>query len=352
VPLPLHFLSPDWLGCAALLLVAGALAAWWAAWRRARDLTRLAGPTGANAPAARRAGLKTALVVAALAALAVGLAGPLYGHKDVQLAARGADVVLAVDVSPSMGATDAKPSRLRLAVHRAGELLDALPGHRVALVVFAGGADTLVPLTLDHDAVRMGLEALAPGMVPKGGTSLEAGITTATEALRDGGGGGAVVLYSDGEATAGDLDRAVRAAVRASTPVFALGVGGTAGAPVPVHDATGALTGYKRDRDGRVVSSRLERGPLKQLASATGGTYHDADPGGEGTQAVAASLRILAPQAAALAHIARPEDRYQWPLAAAVLLAVAELLLPGLPGRRAAARRQAARKQVARRQVA
>jgi len=336
MPGPLTFLSPSWLGGAALLLVAGVIAARWAARRRARDLARLAGPAGASPPAARRAGLKTSLVAMALAALALGLAGPLYGHKDVQIAARGADVVLAVDVSPSMGATDSKPSRLRLAVHRAGELLHALPGHRVALVAFAGGADTLVPLTLDHDAVRMGLEALAPGMVPKGGSSLEAGLTTAAEAIRDGGGGGAVVLFSDGEATAGELDRAIRAATKADTPVFALGVGGTAGAPVPVHDATGALTGYKRDKDGRVVTSRLDRGALRSLAHSTGGTYHDANLGGRGTDAVAASLRALAPQAGALAHIARPEDRYQWPLTAALALVVAELLLPGLPRRKAA----------------
>jgi Ca-activated chloride channel family protein len=332
----LNFLSPPWLGAAGLLLLAGALAARWAARRRARDLVRLSGPGGAPAAASRRAAAKTVLTAAALAALALGLAGPLYGHRDVQLAARGADVVLAVDVSPSMGATDAKPSRLRLAVHRAGELLDALPGHRVALVAFAGGADTLVPLTLDHDAVRMGLEALAPGMVPKGGSSLEAGLTAAAEAIRDGGGGGAVVLFSDGEATAGDLDRAVRAARKAGTPVFALGVGGTAGAPVPVHDATGALTGYKRDRDGKVVTSRLDRAPLRELARATDGTYHDAALSGDGTASVATALRALKPQAGALAHIARPEDRYQWPLAAALGLLVAELLLPGMPRRRAA----------------
>jgi len=335
------FLSPPWLGAAGLLLLAGAAAARWAARRRARDLARfgLAGVPGPNGPAAsgaRRAAAKTALTGLALAAVALALAGPLYGHREVQLAARGADVVLAVDVSPSMGATDAKPSRLRLAVHRAGELLDALPGHRFALVAFAGGADTLVPLTLDHDAVRMGLEALAPGMVPKGGSSLEAGLTAATGAIRDGGGGGAVVLLSDGEATAGDLDRAVRAARKAATPVFPLGVGGTAGAPVPVHDATGALTGYKRDRDGKVVTSRLDRGPLRELAEATGGTYHDAALNGGGTAAVAEALRTLAPQAGATERIARPEDRYQWPLAAALLLLTAELLVPGAARRRAA----------------
>jgi len=335
---PLAFLSAPWLIAAAALLAAGLVAARWAGRRRARDLARCLGPAGAGAAASarRRASSKTALTALALAALALGLAGPLYGQRQVQLAARGADVVLAVDVSPSMGATDAKPSRLRLAVHRAGELLDALPGHRVALVAFAGGADTLVPLTLDHDAVRMGLEALEPGMVPKGGSSLEAGVTVAAEAIRDGGGGGAVVLLSDGEATAGELERAVRAATKAGTPVFALGVGGTDGAPVPVHDETGALTGYKRDRDGKVVTSRLDRATLQELARATGGTYHDVTLSGAGTAAVASALSTMAPQAGAMEHIARPEDRYQWALAAALLLLTAELLLPG------AARRQSA----------
>lgn len=333
---PLAFLSAPWLGAAGLLLAAGLGAARWTGRRRARDLARCLGPGGTGAPAARRASTKTALTALALAALALGLAGPLYGHKEVQLAARGADVVLAVDVSPSMGATDARPTRLRLAVHRAGELLDALPGHRVALVAFAGGADTLVPLTLDHDAVRMGLEALEPGMVPKGGSSLEAGVTVAAEAIRDGGGGGAVVLLSDGEATAGELDRAVRAASEAGTPVFALGLGGTDGAPVPVHDETGALTGYKRDAGGKVVTSRLDRATLQGLARATGGAYHDATLGGAGTAAVASALRTLAPRTGTMERVARPEDRYQWAFAAALALLAAELLLPGVPRRRSA----------------
>jgi Ca-activated chloride channel homolog len=333
VTTPLAFLSAPWLGAAVALLAAGLVAARWVGRRRARDLARCLGPGVAGGPAARRAAAKTALTAAALAALALGLAGPLYGQRQVQLAARGADVVLAVDVSPSMGATDAKPSRLRLAVHRAGELLDALPGHRVALVAFAGGADTLVPLTLDHDAVRMGLDALEPGMVPKGGSSLEAGITTAVQAIRDGGGGGAVVLLSDGEATAGDLDRAVRAATKAGTPVFALGFGGTDGAPVPVQDETGALTGYKRDRDGKVVTSRLDRATLRRLAQDTGGTYHDATLSGQGVAAAATALKTLAPQTGTMERIARPEDRYQWALVAALFLLAAELLLPGAPRR-------------------
>lgn len=334
------WLHPPWLGVGVLLALAGVLAARWARARRRRDLGAYLGPAGpagraphvAGAPG--RAALRTGLTAAGLAALAAALAGPLHGAHEETVVARGADVVLAVDVSPSMGAADAKPDRLRLAVHRAGALLDALPGHRVGLVAFSGGADVLVPLTLDHDAVRMGLEALEPGMVPRRGSSLQEGLTAAAGALRDAGGGGAVVVLSDGEATEGDIDRAIRAARRADAVVFALGVGATAGAPVPERDPRGVLTGYKRDKDGHVVTSRLDRAPLESLATATGGTYHDGALGQDGTASVAAALRDLNPASADAARVARPEDRYQWPLAAAFLILAVDLLMPALPRRR------------------
>jgi len=334
------FLAPEWLSAALGLAAAGALAAPWAARRARRALARYADPAGAGPRlpgAGRRAALGTALVAAGAAALALALAGPLHGREGRQTAARGADVVLAVDVSPSMGATDVKPSRLERAVHRAEALLGRLGGHRVALVAFSGDAEVLVPLTLDREAVHLGLAALEPGLIPHRGSSLEAAVDAAGKALGAGAGvGRAMVVLSDGEQTAGSLERAVADARAEGVRVYAVGVGEAAGAPIPEHDAAGRLTGYKRDPNGNPVRTRLDAKALARLAGETGGSYHVAGLAGDETAAVADAVGRLGAEEGKALDLARPSNRYRWPLAAALLLLAAEPLLA--PGRRAAAR--------------
>lgn len=329
----MSFLTPHWLGAALALGVAGALAVPWAWHRKRRQLARYAAPPQVArvlAGAGRRAALKTALTAAAWCALALALAGPLLGRTVERATARGADLVLAVDVSPSMGATDVKPSRLARAVHRAEDLLDRLGGHRVALVVFSGDADPVVPLTLDRGAVRLGLSALEPGLVPHRGSSLEAAVAAARRAF---GGpsdaGRALVMLSDGEATAGSLDRAVAAAKGAGIHVYAVGVGEGSGAPVPEFDETGRLTGYKRDGNGNLVRTRLQAAALERLAAATGGSYQSAGLTGDEVARIADAIGRLGQGEGAEDRLARPENRYQWPLGLAVALLAAELLLPG-----------------------
>jgi len=326
------FLTPGWLECALGLALAGALAAPLAAWRKRRQLARYADPAQvgrALTGAGRRAALKTGLTAAALAALALALSGPLYGHTDQQVTARGADVVLAVDVSPSMGAEDVKPDRLERAVRRTEALLARLGGHRVALVAFSGDAEPVVPLTLDREALRLALSALEPGLVPHRGSSLQAAVEAAVRAFGQANGAGrALVILSDGEQTAGSLERAVAAARADHIRVYAVGVGETAGSPVPERDEAGRLTGYKREANGNLVQSRLDGAALARLAEATGGSYHVAGLTGAEVGAIADAIGRLAGGEGETSHLARPENRYQWPLGAALLLLAIEVLVP------------------------
>lgn len=326
------FLTPDWLTAALALAGAGVVGLRWAAWRKRRDLARYADPArlaGRGTGMARRAAAGTGLVAAGLALVALALAGPLHGQREEQVTARGADVVIALDVSPSMGAADVKPSRLDRAVRRTEALIDRLGGHRVALVAFSGAADPVVPLTLDRDAVRLALSVLEPGTIPRLGSSLEAAVAAAVRAFGEPDGAGrALVVLSDGEATAGRLERAVSLAQNAGIRVYAVGVGEAAGAPIPVLDADGRLAGYKRDKNGNLVRSRLEPEALARLAAATGGTYATADLSGDEVARIATAIDGLAGGEGDVALRARPDNRYQWPLAAALLLLAAELLLP------------------------
>src|SRR5690606_7760622 len=202
------FARPDllWL---ALLLPALAAAAVLGYGRRRRRVARLLG-----APElVRRLGAsdlekpvvgRLVLIALAAAALGVAAAGPRWGWTAVEQHGRARNIVLALDVSKSMLARDLSPNRLERARLLARRLLRELRGGRLGLVAFAGRAYILAPLTIDHGALELYVDALDPEIVSYGGSSLAAALRQATDlALGEDGTGGrdrAVVLVTDGEA--------------------------------------------------------------------------------------------------------------------------------------------------------
>ena len=282
--------------------------------------------------------LSGALRLLAVACIGLALAGPLFGQRQETVRPQGADVVIALDVSRSMGVTDIRPSRLARSVHRIDTLLERIAGNRAALALFAGDAFLAVPLTLDHGALRLFLEAAEPGMVPAPGSSLEAAVDAARKALEAPPGtagssghtaGRALVIFSDGEATLGGADAAVDAARRAGITVYAVAEGTEAGGPVPVYDEGGTFRGYRKDASGHPVTSRVQTGDLAGLAAATGGKLYREDVDGAGLARLADDLNALARGEIDAPARRVQENRYQWPLAVGVLLLLLEWLLPG-----------------------
>ncbi len=332
------FARPEWLllvAVAALLAPLGAVLA-----RR-----RMAGALAAYADdrqieamlngARHRAVRRWLLLGGALAALGLALAGPLYGERAVTVQPRGADVVVALDVSLSMAATDIKPNRLARSIHRIEDLMTALAGYRVGLVLFSGSAFPAVPLTLDRGALALSLSAVEAGMIPNPGSSLEAAVTMAAKVFGDPGDGGrALVIVSDGESTAGSVAAAVKRAKRAKMTVYAIGVGGAAGAPIPRYDRNGRMIGYKRDRAGQRVLTRLDPAGLKRLAGATGGIYLESTLAGDEVGQIATAVATLEQTEAEAAERSHLENRYQWPLGLALLLLLLEAALPPFSGRK------------------
>lgn len=334
------FLDPIWLWAALAALALALLAAPLSARAALARLRAFADPSGNPALAADVAGRarrRWRLRGAALALLAVAMAGPLYGERQIAVRPTGADVVIAIDTSLSMAATDLKPSRLARARHLAEALMERLSGYRVGLVVFSGAAFPAVPLTDDHGAVRLYLDALAPNMVPRPGSSLQAALEEAARMFGDDNGAGrAVIVLSDGEATVGSSGKGRRVAAGANMAVFAIGVGGNEGVPIPVTDAKGRFAGYKRDASGQLVTTRLEADALREIAEADGAYYESTLDGAE-IDAIATRIAALASGERETAARARPENRYQWPLALALALMIADLAWPAARRREVAA---------------
>jgi Ca-activated chloride channel family protein len=200
----------------------------------------------------------------------LALARPQWGELPSEQSVRTRDLVLALDVSDSMLAADVPPSRLVSAVETAQRLLPLLEGNRVGVVVFAGEAYPLVPLTKDLDAVAAFLGGIYPGMVARPGSDLERAVAAALELLPAEGEGRVVVLVTDGENLQGDVDRAVSAIKGAGVGALTVVAGTERGGPIPIPDPDGAVH-HKRDQNGQPVITRAHPEVLAAIADAVDG---------------------------------------------------------------------------------
>lgn len=231
------------------------------------------------------AGRRALLVSGAAAAIGFALTGPRWGVRIVEQETRGLEAVVVLDISASMLARDVLPSRLERERTEARRLLRELPGDRVGLVVFAGRAYVQAPLTSDHGALELFLDALDPDVAGTPGSSLAAAVRQATDLLRSARGPAdkVMIVFSDGEAHEPDdvILSAARRAAQAAVRIYTVGVGTERGEPVPETDAeSGRVVGYKRDASGEIVLSRLNPAVLQRVASLTGGAFVRVDEGG------------------------------------------------------------------------
>ena len=298
--------------------------------RRRRALAQLVDPAllGVLAPAWNPARAKSRLVlrVLALALLVLALARPQWGFRWEEVRRKGLDLVVALDTSRSMMASDIKPTRLQQAKWGIRDLLRNLRGDRVGLVPFAGSSILQCPLTIDYAAFAMTLDDVYSGIIPKGGTALEQALRTAVAAFpADRTADRVILLITDGEDHEGDPLALLPELKEKGIRVYTIGIGTLEGEMVPAGDNQG---GYFKDRQGQIVKTALKEDVLQKLALGTGGTYVRSAPGDTGLERVfnesIANLK-RSEQENRTAKIY--EERFVWPIAAALLLLAWEALL-------------------------
>jgi len=326
------FEAPVWLFGLALLPLAGIAAAWLGRRDQQRLASFVARPLWGRVvrrPDARLGALRVALLLLGAGFAIVALARPQWGIVREKVEREGKDVVLVLDTSGSMATADVAPSRFFLARQALLALIARLSGDRLALVAFEGEAYPLVPLTLDADALGLFLETVEPGIVPAPGSSLGNGLAKGLDSFVDKDRRNkALVLVSDGEDLAGDVQEAVARAKEAGVVVFTVGVGTEAGQPVPDVNADGKVAGYKRDESGNPVVSRLDMTTLDAIARGTGGQSFRITPADTSLAALAAALEGMEQKALAREFSYRRKERFQIPLAIGAGLLALGLLLP------------------------
>jgi len=321
-----------WLWALALVPVLAALYA--AASRRRRRALAAIGDTqlvermtATVSRLARR--WKAALVLASVGLLVLALARPQFGTRVETVASRGQDIVVAVDLSRSMLAEDVAPNRLERARLSILRLIRSLHGDRIGLVAFAGDAFVQSPLTIDYSAAGLFLNAMEPDLMPVQGTDLGAALRVSLQALEQGGrDAGVVVIVTDGEDHEEDFESELERAAELGIRVHVVGVGTTEGVPIPVFDAQGRRTGFLRDEEGAVVTTRLGDQTLRTVAERTGARYVRAGSGGSGLDDLVDELAGGEGEAVEERQVTLFEEQYQIFLGLALALLMAEWLLP------------------------
>ena len=271
--------------------------------------------------------IRCALLILAVAALLVTLARLQHGFDLAEVEQRGLDIVVAVDTSKSMLATDITPNRLTRAKLASLELMQKAGTDRLGLVAFAGEAFLECPLTTDNTAFQQCVQALDVNTIPQGGTAIAAAINTALTAFKEDNHHRVLVLFTDGEDNdAGALEAAQNAA-KAGLKIFTIGIGSPAGDLLHFTDASGN-TDYVRDEQGNVVKSHLNEPLLQEISTATGGFYLVLRGATTIDTLYERGLAPLPKSEGKERLIKRYHEQFQWPLAVAILLLVAEMFLP------------------------
>lgn len=283
---------------------------------------QLVGRLTGNISTGRR-GAKNLLILLAVLLTFAALARPQYGERWVDVKRRGIDLLFALDTSKSMLAEDVKPNRLKRAHLAILDFVRKLDGDRIGLLPFAGTAYLMCPLTLDYDAFEQSLSAVNTELIPKGGTNLAGVIDRAVEVLDNTANTKILIIVTDGENLEGDAVQAAEKAAAKGLTIHTVGVGSEKGELVPL----GGSGGFVKDEAGNFVTSRLDDKTLKAIADKSGGLYAPLGSG-EGLEAIyRQKLALIPKEELAERRHKVPIERFEWPLALAAVVLVAEMLL-------------------------
>lgn len=215
--------------------------------------------------------IKFFLRTAYLGLCIIGLLGPSFGVSEIEAQASGKDIYFAFDLSKSMDAIDIEPTRLEKVKFELVKNLNALKSDRVGIVVFSSNAYVHIPLTYDRDALNLFIQKLSSDLFTESGTDINTALkliqnkyNSSTAPNRR---AKVIIMISDGE-DFGQLEPEVIQDLRKNRINFlVLGVGTPQGGKIKEG------TGFKNDRNGNEIISKLDADYLKQLAKVLGGKY-------------------------------------------------------------------------------
>lgn len=253
---------------------------------------------------------------------AIGLSRPQIGARLKEQEIKGAEIIIAMDVSNSMLAEDYSPNRLDRAKLAVSRLVDKLRDDRIGLVIFAGTSFVQLPVTTDYVSAKMFLNTIDTGSIPIQGTAMGDAITTCIRSFsQQSDKSRAIILITDGENHEDDPVAAAKQAAEMGIKVFTIGVGSPEGKPIPMN---GELL---KDKDGEIVVSRLDEEVLKEVAQAGNGAYVRAGNSEFGLNPIIEDLKKLEDEKYNSIVFEEFDEQFMYFLAIALFFFVLEMLV-------------------------
>ena len=252
----------------------------------------------------------------------IGIARPQMGAKLKEHEAKGAEIMICLDVSNSMLSQDYSPSRLDRAKLAISRVVDKLQGDRIGLIIFAGTSFVQLPITTDYVSAKMFLGNIDTGSVPVQGTAIGDAILTAAKSFSaQSEKSRAIIVITDGENHEDDAVDAARQAAELGIKIYTVGVGSLRGQPIPVN---GELL---KDKDGNIVVSRLEEATLKQIADEGHGAYVHAGNEEFGLNPIIDDIKKMEAEKYNSIVFEEYDELFMYFFAAALALLVLEMLI-------------------------
>lgn len=275
-----------------------------------------------------RANTKFIIFNLIIALLIIGAANLQSGSKMEKVKREGIDLFLCVDISNSMHAEDIAPNRLERSKQAISKLISKLGGDRIGIIVFAGNAYVQLPITTDYSAAKMFLSTIDTDLIPTQGTEVGRAIELAIKSFGENEHNKAIVIISDGEDHEnGDAVKAAQEAAKHGIKIYTIGMGLDEGAPIPLYNKYGKKTGYKKDKDGNIIITKLDDHILRQIAEIGDGLYVRASNSNVGLDKIYEDINKTEKSEIESSVFTDYDDQFQWFVGAAILLLIFEILL-------------------------
>ena len=270
--------------------------------------------------------LKLIFFIIGISFLILSLVNPKVGVKLKTVKREGVDVVFALDVSKSMLAEDIAPNRLEKSKQIISKIIDQLGSDRVGIIIYAGNAYPLLPITTDHAAAKMFLQNANPDLVSSQGTAINEALDLAkTFYNNDEQTNRFLIIISDGEDHQEESKQAINMADE-GIKVYTIGVGTEIGGRIPLK-INGSLIGYKKDRKGETVITQRKPDVLQEIAQSSEGSYIDGNKTDKPVNMIEDAIGNAQKSEFETKQFSDYEDQFQWFLGIGILFLFLDVFL-------------------------
>ncbi|MBC7642903.1 MAG: VWA domain-containing protein [Flavobacterium sp.] len=271
--------------------------------------------------------LKFVLVCLAILCLIIGLVNPKIGSRVENIKREGIDIVFAIDVSKSMVCEDIAPNRLEKSKQLVSQIMTKLGDDRVGIIAYAGSAYPVLPITTDFNSAKMMLQSMNTDMLSSVGTSLVEAINLSAQFFeKENKTSKLMIMITDGEDHTQGSEQAADEAKKLGLKIITIGMGTQNGGPIPLKE-NGRLLGYKNDKQGNQVVTKMNPDILKKIAKSTNGGYISGNNTKDVVEFVDNELNKIQKTAFASTQMTNYQAQFQWFLGFAFFILLLDVFL-------------------------